>query len=284
MSDTLLRICASTRQLVAERETGKSLFKLMQALPFASAPRGFTASLRRTVAAGRFGLIAEIKRASPSRGVIRKDFDPPTLARAYAAAGVSCLSVLTDEPFFGGRLEDMVAARAAVPMPVLRKDFMLERYQVVEARAAGADAVLLIMAALTDAVAAALEAEADELGMDVLIEVHDEAELERALRLRSPLIGINNRDLTTLAVDLGTTERLAPLVPADRLLVCESGIANAGDLLRMQQVGVSCFLVGESLMRQQDVEAATLALLGATAPTEAAPIWRGLSLLDVRKG
>lgn len=272
MSDTLLRICASTRRLVAERQAQRPLTWLMQALPHASAPRGFIAALRGTVAVGGFGLIAEIKRASPSRGVIRKDFDPPALARAYAAAGASCLSVLTDEPFFGGKLEDMVAARAAVSMPVLRKDFMLEQYQVVEARAAGADAVLLIMAALTDGDAAALEAEAHELGMDVLIEVHDEAELERALRLRSPLVGINNRDLTTLDVDLRTTERLAPLVPADRLLVCESGIGGSGDLQRMQRVGVSCFLVGESLMREQDVKAATLALLGSTTETAAIPL------------
>lgn len=272
MSDTLFRICASTRRLVAERQARHPLLGLMQALPFASAPRGFIAALRGTVAAGRFGLIAEIKRASPSRGVIRNDFDPPTLARAYAAAGVSCLSVLTDEPFFGGKLEDMVAARAVVSAPVLRKDFMLERYQVVEARAAGADAVLLIMAALTDSVATTLETEARELGMDVLIEVHNEAELERALRLRSSLIGINNRDLTTLSVDLRTTERLAPLVPADRLLVCESGITGPADLQRMQRVGVSCFLVGESLMREQDVTAATLALLdGIPAAKSASP-------------
>ena len=262
MSGALADICAAKREHVAACRAERPLGVVEAALPGAPTPRGFARALRAAVEAGRFGLIAEIKRSSPSRGLIRADFHPPALARAYAAGGATCLSVLTDGPYFGGELGHLVAARAAAPLPVLRKDFVLDPYQVVEARAAGADAVLLIMAALGDAQAAELEAAARGLGLDVLVEVHDEAELERALRLRSPLIGINNRDLRTLKVDLATTERLAPLVPADRLPVCESGIGSHRDLSRMAAVGARCFLVGEGLMREADVAAATAALLG----------------------
>ncbi len=261
MNGVLAEICAAKLRHIASCKAVRSLRELHAELP-AAAARGFVQALRAALAAGQTGLIAEIKRASPSRGLIRADFDPATLARAYQAGGAVCLSVLTDRPYFLGDDADLPTARGAAALPVLRKDFMLDPYQVVEARALGADAVLLIMAALGDRQAAELESAAYELGLDVLVEVHDERELERALRLRSPLIGINNRDLKTLQIDLGTTERLARLLPADRLMVCESGIATPADLDRMAVVGARCFLIGETLMREADVAAATAALLG----------------------
>jgi indole-3-glycerol phosphate synthase len=260
-SNVLDKICADKRAHVAARKTAVPLGRLIEQAKQASKPRGFVRALRNAVADGRYGLIAEIKRASPSKGLIRPDFDPPALARAYAQGGASCLSVLTDIAYFQGADEHLAAARAAVALPVLRKDFMLDPYQIVETRALGADCVLLIVAALDDSAAREIEAAAFEHGMDVLIEVHNEAELERALRLRSALIGINNRDLKTLKTDIDTTRRLGRMVPKDRLLVSESGLYTPTDLAEMAAEGAHCFLIGESLMRQPDVEAATRSLL-----------------------
>jgi indole-3-glycerol phosphate synthase len=268
VSDVLARICAGKRDEIASAKRARSLAEIERAARAAPPPRGFIAALVAAVETGRYGLIAEIKRASPSRGLIRADFDPVALARAYAAGGATCLSVLTDAPHFQGRPEYLVAARAACRLPVLRKDFMLDPYQIVESRALGADCVLLIMAALSDTDATELEAAAHALDMNVLIEVHDRAELDRALRLKSQLIGINNRNLKTLAVDLSVTETLADLLPAGRIVVSESGLHTPADLARMARVGTRCFLVGESLMKEPDVAAATRALLAAPLQTE----------------
>jgi indole-3-glycerol phosphate synthase len=265
VSDVLARICAAKRAAVARRQAALPLRALEARLPSAP-PRGFRRALEARLAHGELALIAEIKKASPSQGLIRPEFDPPALARAYAAGGAACLSVLTEETWFQGADEHLRAARAAVDLPCLRKDFILKPYQVVEARAIGADCVLLIMAALDDDAARALYDVARGLQLDVLVEVHDAPELERALALPGTLIGINNRNLKTLQVDLATTERLAPLVPDDRLLVAESGLHRPADLERMAAAGARCFLVGEALMRQADVVAATRALLGVKEP------------------
>jgi indole-3-glycerol phosphate synthase len=261
--NTLQRICADKRKHIAARKAERPLQALARDAEKAGPPRGFAARLQDVAEAGNFALICEMKRTSPSGGVIRPDFDPAKIARDYEKGGATCLSVLTDAPYFQGRDEDLTAARAACALPVLRKDFMLDPYQIVESRALGADCVLLILAALEDDEAAALEASAMDQGMDVLIEVHDADELARALRLRSRLIGINNRNLKTLETDLTTTEKLARDIPDERLLVSESGIKTAADLARLADAGADAFLVGESLMRQPDVAAATRNLLSA---------------------
>jgi indole-3-glycerol phosphate synthase len=261
MSDILAEICDVKRAHVAGLKEQTPPAEIERRAAAGPPPRGFADRLAARADAGEYGLIAEIKKASPSKGLIRDDFAPAALARAYQSGGAACLSVLTDTPYFQGRNDYLTAARMATGLPVLRKDFILDPYQVHESRAIGADCILLIMAALDDDEAAALEALAIDLKMDVLIEVHDAAEMARALALKSRLIGINNRNLKSLDVDLATTEELAAMVPADRILVSESGLSTPEDLSRMAAAGAFCYLVGESLMRQADVAAATRTLL-----------------------
>jgi indole-3-glycerol phosphate synthase len=271
MAQVLDKILAYKRDEVEAAKRAADEAGLRAKAEAQSPVKPFAAALRSRIAQGAYALIAEIKKASPSKGLIRADFDPATLASAYREGGAACLSVLTDTPSFQGLPAHLAAARDAAGLPVLRKDFMIDPYQVVEARALGADCILVILAAVDDETARRLTERARALGMDVLAEVHDEAELARALDLGTPLIGINNRDLQTFATTLATTERLAPLVPADRLVIAESGIFTHEDLARLSRAGVRAFLVGESLMRQQDVAAATRALLtGSLTRAEAA--------------
>ena len=269
MTDILKKIAAYKRE---EIETAKRLRPFVQieaAAKTAPAPRGFLHAIEKAHAPGQYALIAEIKKASPSRGVIRADFDPASLARAYQAGGATCLSVLTDEPSFQGKPEHLTVARGATTLPVLRKDFMYDRYQVFEARAWGADCILIVMAAVDDIVTREIEDTAVALGMEALVEVHDEHELERALKLRSRLIGINNRDLKTFETTLSVSERLAPKISSPRVIVAESGISTPDDLDHLAGFGISTFLVGESMMRQPDVAAATRALLSRSGTRRA---------------
>jgi indole-3-glycerol phosphate synthase len=264
-TDILAQICDQKRQHVERSKSRISLNDLRQLLPKAPAPRGFLKALEATIASGKPALIAELKKASPSKGVIRKDFYPPALAKAYEMGGATCLSVLTDIPYFQGSDEFLQAARNASQLPVLRKDFMLDPYQIVESRVLGADCVLLILAALKDDEAEDLENIALSLGMDVLLEVHDHKELARALAMKSRLIGINNRNLKSMEISLDTTTELRPLIGKGYTVVCESGIHTHGDIAFMQRHDVHSFLVGESLMKQDNVTKATRLLLGEAA-------------------
>lgn len=261
MSDTLAKICALKRERVAARQKTSPFSAVDAKARAAGAVRGFAKALADKVNAGAYALIAEIKKASPSAGLIRADFDPPSLAKSYERGGAACLSVLTEEDHFQGRDEYVTAARAATSLPVLRKDFMLDTYQVAEARAMGADCILIILAAVDDTLAAELEAAALNYHLDVIIEVHDAPEFERAMKLSSTLIGVNNRNLKTLITDLAVTEQLARLLPAGRVLIAESGLKTPADMARMARAGAKRFLIGESLMKQPDVEAATRAIL-----------------------